>query len=122
MVEIVMDTHPTPFIQPASGAPPPPVHASPYPPVDGPFNIHPACPSVSYPLQPPKMEFTDLASLLSKLSKFVLSLQEVLQLAVASNSELMDAAKASARENRKSILNQKMRLTSVGIARYDQLP
>ena len=107
VVEIVMDTHPTPFIQPASGAPPPPVHASPYPPVDGPFNIRPAYPSVSYLLQPPKMESTDLASLLSKFSKLVLSLQEVLQLALAdgSNSEPMDTAKASAREYRKSILS-----------------
>ena len=129
MVEIVMDTHSTPFIQPASGAPPPPVHASPYPPVDSPFNIHPACPSVSYPLQPPRMESTDLVSLLSKFSKLVLSLQEVLQLALVrqlkadeSNFEPMDAAKASAREYRKSILSQKMRLTSVGITRYDQLP
>ena len=43
MVEIMMDTHSTLFIQPASGAPPPPVHALPYPPVDSPFNIHPAC-------------------------------------------------------------------------------
>ena len=89
MVEIVTDTHSTPFIQPASGAPPPPVHASPYPPVDGPFNIHPTCPSVSYPLQPPKMESTDFASLLSKFSKLVLSLQEVLQLALVRQLKLM---------------------------------
>ena len=88
VVEIVMDTHPTPFIQPASGAPPPPVHASPYPPVDGPFNIRPAYPSVSYLLQPPKMESTDLASLLSKFSKLVLSLQEVLQLALVRQLKL----------------------------------
>ena len=134
-----------------SGAPPPPAQAPPYPPTAGaapPFNTHPAYPSISYPLQQPKMESTDLASLLSKVQGAVASASAAAPVGNITNlyntllkaglvsatgtptgagetakpdeskSEPVDAAKASAREYRKLILSQKIKLTSAGITRY----
>ena len=134
-----------------SSAPPPPPHAPPYPPAAAatpPFNTHPTYPSVSYPLQPPKMESVNLASLLSKAQGTVASSSTAAPIgnitnlyntllkaglvsatgtptgacetakADESKSEPLGAAKASAREYRKLILGQKIKLTSVGITRY----